>query len=224
MARHQFDPDHEAAPGQFLARRVLHDHEAGSPARRFRQRSQDGSWSELHFDGELLRHHLVAQPVGQHIAGLAGADLPHGGRREQRAEVSGDAREPLLEILVRGGGQPIDTAQVTGDHLGAGFVKQKARAIEQLHKRAGAREPAFRKQHEPPVGAEIFGHVFHGVRRIGVDRKGASIDHDAAMQPTDLCCRAGSDKPPVFVQASADEQPIQPGNVVWDQQHRAGRL
>src|SRR3984957_7184397 len=44
------------------------------------------------------------------------------------------------------------------------------------------------------------------------------------MQPARLRRDARSDELPIFIQTDPEKQPVQPGTVIWNQQHRAGRF
>jgi hypothetical protein len=69
-----------------------------------------------------------------------------------------------------------------------------------------------------------FRHVFHGVRRIGVDRERAAVDHDLAVQPRRVRRTLGDDALPILICADEQEQPIEPRHVIGEQQHRSRRL
>ena len=222
LGGHQIDAHHQAAVADRLARRVFDHHEPGPEAGSLGNGGQDSAWSLLHFDAELLRHHFIAQPVGERVAGLGGAGVFQVGRRERLAEVGGHAREPLLEIFMHRQPLLVDAAQIAGNDLGARLVQQKTGAVEQLHQRTGAGEPPFRKQHEPPAGLQIFRHPLERVGRCVVDEKCAAVDRYFAVQPARLRRDAGDDKFPIVVQAHAQEQPINERLMVGDQQHRAG--
>ena len=66
--------------------------------------------------------------------------------------------------------------------------------------------------------------MLHGVRGIHIDRKGAAVDHDALVKPTDLGRFAGSDEPPIAFHANPDQQPVPPGSVIGEQQYRSRRI
>ena len=146
------------------------------------------------------------------------------GGREQVAEVNRQARKPLFPARASRKGQALSAADVGGNDLGAGLENQEARAVEQLHQRAGAGEAAFREQHEPPAALEVLGHAFDSEGRVHVHGERAAVDHDAPVKPAQLRRGAGGDEAPVVREADADEQPIPPRNVVGQQQDRAGRV
>src|SRR5207302_10514812 len=140
------------------------------------------------------------------------------------AEMSGDAREPLLQIPVDGQPLPINAAQIAGDDFRAGLVQQKTSAIEELHQRAGTGEAAFSKQHQAPAGLQISRYPPQRGGRSVVDEKRAAVDRNFAMQPTRLCRDTGDHEPPVLIQADADKKPVDERLMVWNEQHRSRRL
>ena len=113
---------------------------------------------------------------------MGGAAALHLGRRENVAEIGGDAGKPLFDVLVHRQRQSLDPAQVAGDDFGAGLVQKKPRAVKKLHQRAGARKAAFGEEHQPAFAFQISGHVFGRVRRHRVDWKGAPVEHDLAIR------------------------------------------
>ena len=184
----------------------------------------EGGRAELHFDGELLLNHPVAQPIGEVSARLRGGQMLQPRRRLDGAEVGGDPRKELLLVAIGRKGKPVRTAQIAGDDFGVCFVQQEAGAIEKLHERAGPRQPALGKEREPAVAREELGHALDRVRRVGVNGKGPAVDHDLAVDPARLSGRAGYDVLPILVHADVQEQPVQPRDMVGHEQHGAGRV
>ena len=136
--------------------------------------------------------------------------------------MDGDFGEPLLPASMPCPAQATSAAQIAGDQLGVGFEKQKPSAFKEFHQRAGVGNSAFGKENQPAFGLQVLGDVLDGVGRGNVHRKGAAASHNSAVNPTGFRRRAGSDKAPILLQADADEQPVQPRNVIGNQQHGAG--
>ena len=177
--------------------------------------------AELHFDVELLVHHLIAQPGGQPGARGAGAEVFEDGRGEHVAEMGGDGGEPFVPSGLGREGQAGGAAEITGDDFGAGFVEEKAGTVEEFHQGAGARDAALGEKDEASAGFQMLGHAFDGVGRVGVNGEGAAVEHDFAVQPTGLGGDAGDDEFPVGIQADADEQPVEPGDVIGEEEDGA---
>src|SRR6185295_14483521 len=51
-----------------------------------------------------------------------------------------------------------------------------------------------------------------------------AVDHQPSMQPTRLRRRAGSDKAPVVIETDQQKKPVEPGDVVGDEEHRPRRI
>ena len=85
--------DHQLATGERLQRRVFEDDLTGALAGGLRHGGEDVLRAELHLDLELLPHHLIAEPVGQHRACAACADFAQLGRSKDGAEMRGDLWE-----------------------------------------------------------------------------------------------------------------------------------
>ena len=67
---------------------------------------------------------------------------------------------------------------------------------------------------------KIGGNVLYGVGRIHINREGAPVHHDAFVNPGELRSRAGRDETPVVFNTRTEKQPVPPGNMVDEQQHR----
>ena len=183
-----------------------------------------GSRAEFHFRLKLLLDHLVAQPRHKPRARLRGPNVFLLRLRQRRAEVDRQSRKPFFQTRTSAERQPHPAANIGGDDTRTRLVNQETCAIEQFHQRAGPGKLAFGKEHQPPAALQILGHAPDRVRRVHVHREGAAVDHDALMKPTDLRRRARSDESPVVLQANADQQPVPPGDMIGQQQHRAGCL
>jgi len=74
------DRREEPAAGEFLARDILQDNAVGETDGGVDDGFEDGALAEGHFNVELLADHLVAQPGGKLLAGLAGGHMHQVGR------------------------------------------------------------------------------------------------------------------------------------------------
>ena len=222
LACEQIHARQQSPIGEFLHGEVLQDDLPGPLPGGLRDRLRQGGRAKFHLGLEPLSDHLVAQPVGEPRAGGGCAGVLQIRRGEHVAEVDGQARKTTLLAGRPGEGQALRTTDECGDDLGPGLENQEARAVEQLHQRAGGRNAAFREQHEPAAVLEIFRHALDGERRIHVHGKSAAVDHHAFVEPTDVRCGAGRNEPPVILKTDADEQPVPPRNVVRQKQDWPG--
>jgi hypothetical protein len=139
------------------------------------------------------------------------------------AEVGGDARPPVGPAGVADERHAAGVAQVAGDDFGAGLVDEEAGAVEELHQRAGERDAALGEEHQPAARGEELSHALRGIGRGGVHREGAAVDHHLLVNPGGLGGRGAGDELPVVIQHRVEEQPVEPRDVVRDEQDRAGR-
>ena len=219
---HELCANEQLAIGELGLRGVLEDDLARLVGGGLRNGRRHGGRAEVHLRIELLADHLVAEPAGEERAALGRAEMLLMRGREEVAEVDGDAGEAPLPAGVGGEGQALRAAHVGSDDLGVGLVDEEAGAVEELHQGSRAREAAFREEHELAALGEEFCHVLHGVGRGVVDREGARVQHHELVEPGFLRGGRGRDELPVTVQTHAEEQPVEPGGVVGDEQDRAG--
>ena len=183
-----------------------------------------GARAKRHFSLELLFQHPVAQPVGQPFARLSGAKGVELRRSQERAEMNRDPGEQQFPVPVGGEGQPMGAAQKGRDDPGGRAVEQEAGPVEELHEAARGGDAALGEKDEPSAGLQVFHHVLHSVGRQRIHGKRPAVDQDPSMKKQRLGGGRGGDEAPVGFEAHADEQPVKPRQVVWQQKHRPGRL
>ena len=212
---------HHAAVGEFGEGDVFARDAVGDARGGFGDGGGEGARALLHLGLELLAHDLVAQPHRDFLPRDGVREMVERRRRHLRAEVHGDAREPLRPAFVPHPAHADGVAQVARDDLRAGVVDEERRAVVDPHQRAGGGNAALGKNHELAAGREVVGHRAHGVGGRVVHRERAGVDHHLPVNPRRLRRRGRRDKFPIVVEADEDEKPVEPRGVVGAKHHRS---
>ena len=125
---------------------------------------------------------------------------------------------------MRTGQHPGRPAQMAGDHLRFGFLNQKSRAVEESLQTARPAHTPFGKQDQLTTGLQVRGHFLQTGGRVRADQDNPFIAQHPLVQFAGAGGQFGSGKFPIRLHAQAHEQPVQPGQMIGDQQHGAVAL
>lgn len=184
---------------------------------------EDSGGAFGHFGFELLVDHGIAEPFREELPGLGGGHAFAGGGSEGFAEVDGDVGSPLFQVGVIGEeGEADGVADVGGDDLGVGFVEEESGAFEQFHEGPCLGDAAFGEEDQSAAFLEVFCHMAGAVGGHGIHREGAAVFHDQAIDPVFFGYDTGDDEFPIRLEAYAEQEPVDEGDVVGDEQDGAG--
>ena len=125
---------------------------------------------------------------------------------------------------MRTGQHPCCAAQMAGDHLGLGFLDQKSGAVKEPLQTARPAHAPFGKQDQLAAGLQMRSHFLQTGCRISANQDNAFIAQNPLVQFAGAGGQFGGCKFPVRLHAQAHEQPVQPGQMIGDQQHGAVAL
>ena len=155
----------------------------------------------IHLHMKLMLNHPLAKPLCQRLAYITRAAELFDRWLQQFAKVNAQLGKPLLPARLPRPRQTVCIAQMTGDHLGPGFVQQETGPLKELHQAAGLRDTPLGKQNQPAAALQEGGHLLHGKRRGMIHRKGVAVGHHESKHPVAIGPGRGGNKPPVLTHA-----------------------
>ncbi len=124
--------------------------------------------------------------------------------------------EPCMPFMLH----PLEitcSTQVAQNNFGLCLLDEKTDTRESFHQLPCQRKPPFSKNNHAPFLAQHLSHMFHRIRRGGVNGHRPLVDHHLFMEPAGTSRDRGGHKQPVLLQNDDKEEPVKPGDMVWDQ-------